>query len=165
MGVIKEFFTGKSDNYSKAIKGLKKVKENFEGFVIAFPDVTPDEIMLIKDKWETLPDKISRGVKIMALNFKSNFKSIFTLYKPQAYIVPHSHKKEYEFGRIIKGSVTNKLTGKTYHENDEYKFSPNELHYLYSKNGSIVYSILTEKGDYKLKALPKKVLNKLESAS
>jgi hypothetical protein len=164
MDMVREFFTGKSDNYSKAIKGLKKVKETFDGFVIAFPDVTSDEIMLIKDKWENLPEEISRGVKIMALNAESNFKNILTHYNPNAYIIPHAHKEEYEFGRIIEGSVTDKLTGIIYHKNDEYKFTPNEVHYLSSTDGCVVYSVLTENSDYKLKSLSKKLLNKLESA-
>jgi len=163
MDVLKEFFTGKSDNYSKAIQRLKKVKETFEGFAIAFPDVTSDEIILIKDKWEKLPKQISRGVKTMALNFTAKAKSLIVNYEPNAYIVPHTKKTEYEFGKIIKGKLTNKLTGKTYIKDDEYKFSPTELRYLTSQNGCVVYSVLTENKDYKLKSLSKKILNKLES--
>jgi hypothetical protein len=120
--------------------------------------------MFIKDKWETLPKKLSNGVKLMALNAKNGFKNYITKYEPNSYIIPHAHKTEFEFGKVIKGSVTNKLTGETYHENDEYKFSPNELHYLLSKNGCLVQSTLTLDGDYELKPLTKKVLNKLEIA-
>jgi len=163
MDAIREFFTGKSENYSKAKLSLEKVKRSFEGFVIAFPDVTPDEIILIINKWEELPKEISSGVKMMGLKVKSNFKSLIMSYEPNAYIVPHSHKSEYEFGKIIKGSITNKLTGKTYNKNDEYMFSPNELHYLLSsKDGCLVQSILTYDDKYKLQPLSKNILNKLE---
>jgi len=161
---FRDFFMGKSDNYSKAKLGLKRVKEKFDGFVIAFPDVTGDEIMFIKDKWETLPNKIANGVKIMALSVKSGFKNFVTEYQPNSYIMPHSHKLEYEFGKVIKGSVTNKLTGETYKKGDVYKFSPNELHYLSSKDGCLVQSTLTINEEYKLQSLTKKVLNKLETA-
>ena len=158
----------KDENYSKAklrLKRLKKAKGTFDGFVIAFPDVTPDEILFIKGKWEVLPKKIARGVKIMALNFKDEFKDLLIDYKANAYIMPHRHIIEYEMGRVIKGSVTNKLTGETYNEGDEYRFSPNEIHYLLSsKNGCLVHSILTTKENHILKKLSQKTLKRLQSA-
>jgi len=162
MDIIKAFFKNKSENYIKAKLSLKKIKKSFDGFVIGFPDVTGDEIMFIKDKWETLPKEIANGVKIMALGMKGDFKNLITKYQPKSYITPHAHKTEYEFGRVIKGNVTDKLTGKTYYENDEYIFSPNELHYLLSTNGCLVQSTLTKDSNYKLKPLSKKEITKLK---
>jgi quercetin dioxygenase-like cupin family protein len=163
--MFNNFFTTKSDNYIKAKKGLTKIKSTFKSFVIAFPDVTPDEIILIKNSWETLPTKIALGVKIMGLSFKNGFKSLLVYYNPNSYIVPHAHNEEFEIGKILKGSITNRLTGKTYNINDEYIFSPNEIHYLSSsKDGCIVHSVLTNDGEYELKPLSKKLLNTLESA-
>jgi hypothetical protein len=153
------------NNYPKAKSRLGKIKKSFEGFVIAFPDVTPDEIMLIKDKWEILPKQISNGVRIMALNIKDGMKSLLTHYAPNSYIVPHAHNTEYEFGKIIRGSVTNRLTGKIYYENDEYIFSPKEVHYLLSnKEGCVIHSTLTSNDSYEFQPLPKKALNRLELA-
>lgn len=163
MNILTNFFS-KNDNYQNAKKRMKKVKESFDGFVIAFPDVTSDEIMFIKDKWETLPNKIAHGVKIMALKFNGKFKTLLTEYEPNAYIMPHKHLVEYEVGTILKGSVSNNLTGVVYNEGDSYKFSPNEIHYLYSKDGCIVYSALTSDINYSLKPLPKKTLNSLKTA-
>ena len=159
-------FLSKSDNYTKAKATLKRVKESFDGFVLSFPDVTSEEIMFIKDKWETLPKKIANGVKIMALSMKGDYKKSFlTEYEPNAYIKPHKHEGEYEIGRIIRGSVTNRLTGDIYAKGDVYKFSPNEVHYLLSsKHGCLVHSVLTVNCDDRLTPLPKSTLNRLKSA-
>jgi len=163
MSRLTDFFS-KDDNYRNAKRKIKKVKESFDGFVIAFPDVTSDEIMFIKDKWETLPNKIARGVKIMALKFNGNFKTLLTEYKANAYIMPHKHLVEYEIGTIVKGSVSNNLTGVVYNEGDTYRFSPNEVHYLYSKDGCLVHSALASEIDYDLKPLHKKTIKRLISA-
>ena len=165
MNTLTNFFKGNDENYEKAKKGLRNVKKHFDGFVISFPDVTPDEIIFIKDKWEHLPKKMARGVKIMALHFKDDLKTLLTEYKPNSYIMPHKHLVEYEIGRVLSGSITNKLTGETFNEGDEYRFKPNEVHYLLSsKEGCLVYSALTLKSEHKLKSLPKKRLNQLKSA-
>ena len=163
MNILENLF-GKHDNYQNAKNRIKKVKESFDGFVLAFPDVTSDEIMFIKDKWETLPNKIARGVKIMALKFNNNFKTLLTEYDSNSYIMPHKHLIEYEIGVVIKGSVRNNLTGHIYNEGDTYKFSPNEVHYLYSKKGCLVHSVLTPDVGYTLKPLPKYVIKRLKNA-
>lgn len=157
-------FLAKNDNYKNAKRRIKKVKESFDGFVIAFPDVTSDEIMFIKDKWEKLPNKIAKGVKIMALNFNGELKILVTEYNANAYIMPHKHLIEYEIGTVVQGSITNRLTGVVYNEGDIYKFSPNEVHYLFSKNGCLIHSALTINSDYKLKNLTEKRIISLKSA-
>ena len=162
MDKFTEFFS-KNDNYQKAKKRIRKVKENFDGFVIAFPDVTSDEILFMKNKWETIPKKIAHGVKIMALKFSKTYKTFFSEYTSNAYIVPHRHISEYEMGIIIRGSVTDKLTGITYQTGDTYNFSPNELHYLHSENGCLVYSALTNNAEYKLKPLTKSAIKRLKT--
>ena len=88
-------FKEKNDNYSKARFRLNKIKQSFDGFVIEFPDITSDEIMFIKNQWETLPKKIGKGVKIMALSFKSKCKLALTSYKPEGFIKPHKRFLEY----------------------------------------------------------------------
>jgi hypothetical protein len=163
MNIFNSFLREKNDNYNKAKLGLKNVKRKFDGFVISFPDVTPNEIMFVKDKWETLPKNLANGVKIMALSFKNGLKSLITSYQPNSYIMPHRHINEFEIGVILKGSLIDKFNGKTYNVGDKYKFSPNELHYLLStKDGCVVHSALTSDYEYLLKPLNKQILSKLE---
>jgi len=165
MNILNKFFNEKNDNYDKAKLGLKNVKRKFDGFEITFPDVTPNEIMFIKDKWETLPKNLANGVKIMALSFKKGLKSLITIYEPNAYIMPHRHINEYEVGIILKGSIMDKFNGKIYNVGDGYKFLPNEIHYLLStKDGCVVHSALTPDYTYLLKPLPKNTLSKLKLA-
>jgi len=140
---IFNFLRKKNENYDKAKSGLSNIKRTFDGFVISFPDVTPNEIMFVKEKWETLPKSISKGVKIMALNVIDNYKSLLILYNPNSYIMSHKHENEYEHGLVVKGELIDKFTGKKYCIGERYMFKPNETHYLSSTNeGCLVYSTL-----------------------
>lgn len=141
------FFPEKNENYTKAINGLANVKKTFDGFVIAFPDITPNEIMFVKEKWEELPKNIANGVKIMALSFINDYKTLLTSYNPNSYIMPHKHDEEYEYGLVVKGELIDKFTGNRYKAGDRYEFEPNRLHYLCStQRGCLVYSTLSVKG-------------------
>lgn len=159
---LNRLFPEKNENYTKAKNGLKEVKKKFDGFVISFPDVTPHEIMLIKDKWETLPKQISKGVEVMAVKAVKEYKSLVTYYKTNSYIMPHRHSNEYEYGKILKGQIQERFSGKIYRAGDTYKFSPNEPHYL-NTNGQecVVYSILTENAEFQMKPLPKRLKENL----
>jgi len=161
MGVFDNFLLSNNDNYNKAKVGLKKVKKQLKCFAIAFPDVTPDEILFIKDKWELLPNSVAHGVRIMALGKdKGGAKSLLTDYRPNSYITPHRHTKEFEIGRIIKGELTNKLDGAVYTVGDEYFFTPEEIHYLTSSTGCLVHNVLTTNEDYVLPFLGEKYIHK-----
>ncbi len=163
--LINYLFPEKNENYSKAKSGLKNIKKKFDGFVISFPDVTPDEIIVIKETWETLPKSISRGVKIMALNFANDYKCFITSYDSNSYIVPHKHKGEFEHGLILKGELIDKFGNVSYGVGDSYSFEPNQIHYLSSSNdGCVVYSQLSNEGTHKLEPLSKRILSKLKLA-
>ena len=164
MDIFKNVFNRKTENFYKAKDGLKLFKRKFDGFVITFPDITSDEIMFIKDKWEWLPKNIGRGVKIMALHFNNTVKLFLTSYEPNSYIMPHKHIIEFEIGKIIEGSLTNLLTGVTYKEGDTYKFYPDEIHYLESsKKGCMVQSVLSLNEEYDFKPYTKTKVNLLKS--
>lgn len=142
--IFKQIFPEKNENYRKAKNGLRNIKEKFDGFVIAFPDVTPNEIRFVMEKWEDLPKNISNGVKIMALNLIDNYKTLLTSYESNSYIMPHKHSDEYEHGMILKGELVDKFTGVRYKVGDRYQFKPNQIHYLCSTNrGCLVYSTLS----------------------
>lgn len=160
--IFDRFFPEKNENYNKAKSNLKEVKKKFNGFVMSFPDITPQEIILIKDKWETLPKQISKGVEVMAVKATEEYKSLVSHYKRNSYILPHRHSDVYEYGRIMKGQIQDKFTGKIYKIGDEYKFKPNQPHYL-NTNGTecVVYSILTENPEYNMKPLPQKLMESL----
>ena len=114
--------------------------------------------MFLKDKWESLPSKLGKDVKIMALNFKDGLRTFLTYYSTNSFIKPHRHT-EYEYGKVIKGSVVNRLNGEVYNVGDEYKFYPNEVHYLISnKQGSVVYSVLTNKNNHSIGELNEGVI-------
>jgi hypothetical protein len=117
--------------------------------------------MFIKDKWELLPSAVAHGVRIMALNKdKSGVKSLLTDYRPNSYITPHRHIKEYEMGRVMRGEVINKLDGAVYGVGDEYFFTPEEVHYLFSNNGCLIHNVLTTNKNYELPFLGEKYFNK-----
>lgn len=156
------FLTRTDENYNKAKSGLRKVKEKFDGFIIDFPDITPSEIMFIKDKWEVLPKTIASGVKIMALNFDETVKTLLVEYSPNSYIAPHKHITEYEIGNVIKGSLINKLSGEIFNKGDIYRILPNEVHYFSSKNGCIVHSLLTTYSTDEIKPLTNKLIKTLK---
>ena len=163
--LINLFFPEKNKNYSKAKAGLINIKKKFDGFVISFPDVTPNEIMFIKEKWETLPKSISKGVKIMAIEFVDDCKCLLTSYEPNSYIVPHIHNEYYEHGIILKGNLIDKFRNITYGVGDVYSIEPNQIHYLSSsKGGCIVHSQLTLVETHTLESLPKNIVSKLNLA-
>ena len=147
LNIFNSFFQEKNENFSQAMTKLANIKKKFDGFVIGFPDITPNEIMFIKEKWEILPSSIANGVKIMALNYINEYKTLLTSYNPNSFISPHRHDDEYEHGIILKGELINKFTGKVYKVGDEYTFNPNQIHYLCSKQrGCLVYSTLSVHG-------------------
>lgn len=160
--LINMFFPEKNDNYSKAKSGLSNIKKKFDGFVLSFPDITPDEIMFVKEKWETLPKSFSKGVKIMALRFREDCKCLLTSYDSDSYIKPHRHTDEYEHGVILKGQLIDKFRNLSYNVGDSYVIEPNKIHYLSSTvEGCLVYSQLSHNKIHKLKPLPPKLLSKL----
>lgn len=161
--IFDRFFPAKNENYDKAKKNLKEVKKKFDGFVMSFPDITTQEIILIKDKWETLPKQISKGVEVMAVKATKEYKSLVSHYERNAYILPHRHSNLYEFGKIMAGQIQDRFTGKIYKKGDEYKFNPNQPHYLNTNgNECVVYSILTENGDFEMKPLPENLIKSLK---
>lgn len=146
--IFNQFFPEKNENYVKAKSSLQGIKEKFDGFVITFPDVTPNEIMFIIEMWEELPKSIASGVKIMALNFIDNNKSLLTSYNANSYIMPHKHLTECEYGVVLKGELVDKFTGKVYKVGDRYVFIENQIHYLSStQRGCLVYSTLSSNGE------------------
>jgi quercetin dioxygenase-like cupin family protein len=156
------FFPEKNENYNKAVDKIKNVKKSFDGFVISFPDVTPHEIILIKNQWEKLPKQISKNVELMGVKATKEYKSMVAHYKSNGYVMPHKHSNLYEFGRVLKGQIQDRLTGKIYRKGDEFKFLPNQPHYL-NTNGQecILYSILTENENFVMKSLPEKIMKSL----
>lgn len=163
--LISLFFPEKNENYDKAKSGLSNIKRKFDGFVLSFPDVTPNEIMFIKDKWETLPKSISKGVKIMALKFTTECKCVLISYDSNSYIKPHKHKEEYEHGTVLKGELIDKFRNISYRVGDSYSIEPNKIHYLSSSaNGCLVYSQLNNSNEPTLQPLPKKLISKLKLA-
>jgi hypothetical protein len=163
--IFNRFFPEKNENYSKAKSGLKNIRKKFDGFVISFPDVTPNEIMFIKEKWETLPKTISKGVKIMALNFVDDCKSLITSYDAHSYIMPHKHEDEYEYGLIIKGELIDKFSNERYTVGDTYMIEPKRVHYLSSsQEGCVVYSQLSSNSDFIFKPLSEKLISNLKLA-
>jgi len=159
---LNRIFPEKNENYRIARDGLKNMKKQFDGFVVSFPDVTPHEIMLIKEQWEELPKKISSGVELMAVKATKQYKSLVAHYKTDSYIMPHRHPDLHEFGIIMKGEIKDKLTGEIYKRGDRYYFEPNQPHYL-NTNGKecIVYTVLTENANHKMKPLPLKLIKNL----
>ena len=163
--IFNRFFPEKNENYSKAKNGLKNIRKKFDGFVISFPDVTPNEIMFIKEKWEILPKTISKGVKIMALNFVDDCKSLITSYDAYSYIMPHKHDTEYEYGLIIKGELIDKFSNEVYTVGDTYMIEPNRVHYLSSsQEGCVVYSQLSSNSAFVFEPLSEKIISNLKLA-
>lgn len=142
--LFNHFFASNNDNYDKAKSSLNKIKKGFDGFILSFPDITPEEIIFIKEKWENLPKTISKGVKVMGLNMNDNYKSLLTHYKPNSYIKPHNHLNEFENGFIIEGALMDELTGEVYFKGDTYIFPPKQSHYLISLDKTtLIYSTLS----------------------
>lgn len=158
--VLNKFFPEKNKNYDLAKLNLIEIKKKFDNVVISFPNISKNEMVLIKEKWESVPDEISKGVKIMGVKSTNEYKSIITSYEPKSYIIPYVQSNLYEFGTILKGSIVNNLTGDRYVVGDEYKINPNEPHFLMSENSeTMVYSVLTKNSNFKIKPLSHKIKN------
>lgn len=163
MNFLNFIFPEKNDNFNKARHNLKEIKKRFDGFIIDFPDVTPNEMAYINNEWVKLPKAISKGVEVMILNLGNNKESILTSYEPNSYVIPHKHN-EYEFGTIIKGNLINKLNNQVFVEGDEYSFKPSQMHQFSSNDtGCLVYSALSDKSDFNLKPLPENIKSNLVS--
>jgi quercetin dioxygenase-like cupin family protein len=146
---IDNIFGKKNENYNKAVDGLKKMKDKFDGLIMSFPDVTPIEIVLLTDTWQKLPKEISKGVEVMILKTNmSECKAFITSYDPYSYVIPHKHDERYEYGLILEGTIINETIGCEYKKGDVYKFGPNEMHYLVSgPKKALVYSLHSKKSN------------------
>ena len=74
--ILNRFFPEKNENYNKAKSSLIEIKKSFDSFVISFPDVTPNEIILIKEQWEKLPNQISKGVEVMGIKAVKEYTNL-----------------------------------------------------------------------------------------
>lgn len=142
MTLINKIINHNNDSYIKAKSCLSKIKDRLTDLAESYPDVTPNELVVLKDVWKELPSNMGKNIFLMGIELKDGFKSILTHYKKDGELFEHNHE-EYELNKIIKGKVTNKITGETYNDGDSFIIKKNEKHHLVAENESYVISVLT----------------------
>ncbi len=143
MTLINKIINHNNDSYITAKSCLTKIKDRLDNLVKEYPDVTPSEIMFVKDIWNRLPMTMGEGVCVMGIELRNDFKSLLSHFKKGAQLFEHEHDV-YELNKIIKGSITNVVTGETYKDGDTFIIKKNEKHHLLAEEETFVYCILTD---------------------
>lgn len=157
----KIFNNENSETYLNAKNCLNKIKERINDFADVYPDITPYELIFIKDKWVDLPLSIGIGVSVMGLEVNDNFISALTYFKKNGYLLPHEHPNTFEKNKVIKGEIYNKASGITYKEGDSFILTNNEKHYLFANKETQLLSVLSNNEDLlELPVINSKILNR-----
>lgn len=142
MTLINRIINHNNDSYIKAKSCLSKIKDRLNDLVESYPDVTPSEIIVVKDMWKLLPIDIAEGVCVMGVELREDFKSLLGHFKKGAQLFEHAHD-EYELNKVIKGSITNKTNGEIYESGSTFIIKKNEIHHLVANEETFIYCILT----------------------
>lgn len=148
MNLINRIFSSNNESYNMAKNGLSRVKDKLSDFIDNFPDVTIPEILYIEQKWSMLPESLGEGVSVLGLDMTDNYSTLLAHYKANGYLVPHAHANDYELNKIIKGSITNKLSGERFDTGDTFIIDKNERHYLSANEETFVYCVITPNEEY-----------------
>lgn len=142
MTFINKIINHNNDSYIKAKSCLTKIKNRLNDLVESYPDVTASEFIVVKDEWKLLPECVGEGVCVMGIDLKDNFKSLLGHFKKGAQLFKHAHD-EYELNKVIKGSITNMVSGEVYDSGKTFIIKKNETHHLVANEETFVYCILT----------------------
>lgn len=148
MNLINRIFSSNNDNYIMAKNSLSRVKDKLSDIIDNFPDVTIPEILYFDHKWSKLPETLGTGVSVLGLEMNENYSTLLAYYKPKAFLAPHTHVNDFELNKIIKGSLTNKITGERFETGDTFIIDKNERHFLSSNEETFVYCVITPSEEY-----------------
>lgn len=148
MNLISRIFSSNNENYNIAKNSLSRVKNRLSDFIDNFPDVTIPEILYMNQKWFTLPENLGTGVSVLGLDVNENYSSLLVYYDSKGFLTPHSHDKDFELNKIIKGSITNKITGECFETGDTFIIDKKERHYLKANEETFVYCLITPNEEF-----------------
>lgn len=148
MNLFNRIFTSNNESYAKAKVCLSRIKTKLDTISDNISDVTISEMLYLDKKWSMLPSTIGFGVSVMGLEINDNYSSLLAHYNNKAYLVPHEHKDDFELNKIIKGSLSNKLTGERFETGDTFIIDKNERHYLIANEETYVYCLITPNEDF-----------------
>ncbi|MGD1845564.1 MAG: hypothetical protein ACFB10_09250 [Salibacteraceae bacterium] len=101
-----------------------------------FPDVASSDFDLILNQWIPLPDTVSSGVKVIALEMKPELLYIKVDYAALGYIVPHYHSREDETIEVVSGSIRDEVHGLEFREGETYFIPRGSKHHITSPRGA-----------------------------
>lgn len=148
MNLFNRIFNSNNDSYMLAKSCLSKVKTKLGEFADNFPDVTISEILYLNKKWSRLPEYLGNGVSILALEITDNYSTLLAHYENKGFINPHENSDNYELNKIIKGNITNKITGEVFQTGDTFIVDKNERYYLVANEETFIYCMLSPDEDY-----------------
>lgn len=148
MNLLNRIFSSNNDSYTKAKNCLTRVKCKLDSLTESFPDVTIPELLIIDEKWANIPERIGSGISMMTVELNNDFTAFLAHYEPKAYFLPHEHEDNFELNKVIKGSITNKITGETFETGDTFILDKKERHFLIANEESFIYSLLTANEEY-----------------
>lgn len=148
MNLINRIFSSNNDNYNMAKNSLSRVKNKLSDFIDNFPDVTISEILYIDNKWSMLPTNLGMGVSVLGLDIAEGYSTLLAHYDYKGYLLPHQHVDDFELNKVIKGSLSNKITGERFETGDTFIIDKNERHYLTANEETFVYCLITPHEEY-----------------
>lgn len=143
MTLFSKIFNYKNDTFILAKNSLDNIKTKLINFTDNFPDVTIPELLFISNKWSNLPEQLGNGVSVLGLNLNKEVSTLLVHYNKGGFILPHEHKNEYELNRVIKGSISNEITGETFKTGQTFIINKNQKHYLTANEESFLFCLIT----------------------
>ena len=150
MGLISNIFNTKgNEDYLNAKKALKRAEEKINKVCMVFPDVSSFDLKIEKNIWTKLPEDVATGVQTMGIHMGDDYRSILCHYKPNSFLLPHFHSKEYEVIKIVEGCAKNISNGEIYERGDIVLIPKNILHHIVTEDKECyMYILFTEYSEY-----------------
>ena len=138
-----DLFANDNEPYLSAKSQIVGLKNKLNEMIVVFPDITISEMVFIKNKWETLPIKLGKGVSILGLDINNDYKLLITRFSENSYLETHEHTNNFEMNKVISGSVFDSINNKTYNTGDVFIIDRNLKHNLSSNVESFLLTIFS----------------------
>lgn len=109
---------------------------------ITINEWSAEDFDLDLNKWKALPDTIAEGVDAMALKLDKDLSRVVTKLAPGASILPHRNNKEFEYIKVLSGSVMDKFTRKEIKAGDTYTIERGIESHLVAEDGAKLIMVM-----------------------
>ena len=138
-------------DYINAKSSIDRVCGLLSKITVDLPDVSSQDIYIVKNKWVEISKDIGEGVHSMGLHESSEYNSMLLHYTKGGWMYPHFHSKEWEVIMILDGTCIDKETGERLNKGDIYIIPRNTLQHIVAEDSECYMYIMFSHNRHNLK--------------